>query len=70
MCLAFPGRIIKIFGDQAIADFDGLQKEVNISLIKGVKTGEYAMIHAGFAIQKMSQIEAHEVLKLYEEANN
>ncbi len=70
MCLAFPGRIISISDDQAVADFDGLQKEVNISLVSTAKTGEYVMVHAGFAIQKMNKIEADEVFKLYEEGRN
>lgn len=68
MCLAFPGRILSLNGDQAVVDFDGVEKEVNISLIKGVKVGEYAMVHAGFAIQKMGEENAMEVFKLYKEA--
>ncbi len=68
MCLAFPGKVTKIAGDQAVADFDGIKKEVNISLVKGVKTGDFVMVHAGFAIQKMSKQDAKEVYKLYKEA--
>ena len=70
MCLAFPGRIVSISGDQAVTDFDGLQKEVNISLVNEIKSGEYVMVHAGFAIQKMNKIEADEVFKLYKEGRN
>ena len=67
MCLAFPGRILSLKSDQAIVDFDGVEKEVNVSLIKGAKTGEYVMVHAGFAIQKMGKKDAMEVFKLYKE---
>ncbi len=67
MCLAFPGRILNIKGDQATADFDGIEKEVNISLVKGAKVGDFVMVHAGFAIQRMNKLEAEEVFKLYEE---
>jgi len=66
--LAFPGRIIKISGDKAVVDFDGVEKDVNVSLIKGAKTDEYVMVHAGFAIQKMGEEDAMEVFKLYKEA--
>lgn len=68
MCLAFPGRVLKINGDKAIADFSGVKKEVNISLVKDIKTGDYVMVHAGFAIQKMGKEDAMEVFKLYKKA--
>ncbi|MDO8507864.1 MAG: HypC/HybG/HupF family hydrogenase formation chaperone [bacterium] len=68
MCLAFPGKILKIQGDKSVVDFDGVEKEVNISLIKGAKVDEYVMVHAGFAIQIMGKKDALEVFKLYKEA--
>lgn len=52
MCLAIPGKIIKINNQLATVDFKGVQKEVNISLVDA-KIGEYVMVHAGFAIEKM-----------------
>jgi hydrogenase expression/formation protein HypC len=54
MCLAIPAKIIKINGQLAVVDFQGVQKEVNISLVD-VKAGDYVMIHAGFAIEKMDK---------------
>lgn len=66
MCLAYPGKIIKIHGRQALVDFDGLQKNVNISLIEKVKMGDYVTVHAGFAIQTMGEEDAWEVLKSYD----
>ena len=68
MCLAFPGRIIKITDDTAVVDFDGVEKEVNVSLVKGVQKNDIVMVHAGFAIQKMGKKDALEVFKLYKEA--
>ena len=52
MCLAIPGKIKKINGQLAIVDFQGVQKEINISIVD-VKIGDYVMVHAGFAIEKM-----------------
>jgi hydrogenase expression/formation protein HypC len=52
MCLAIPGKIIEITGEKAIADFQGIKKEINISLVK-VALGDYVMVHAGFAIERL-----------------
>lgn len=60
MCLAIPGKIIKINDQLATADFSGIQKEINISLVD-VKKGDYVMVHAGFAIEKMDENWAKEV---------
>ena len=55
MCLAYPGKIIKINSNQqATADFDGIKKEINISLVD-VKKGDFVIVHAGFAIEKYDQ---------------
>ena len=63
MCLAFPGKIISIQGDNAIASFSGVKKEINISLTK-TKIGDYVIVHAGFAIQKLTKEDAFAALKL------
>lgn len=63
MCLAIPGKIISKRGEQSIVDFDGIRKEVNTLLVKA-KKGDWVIVHAGFAIQKLSQKDAQEVLKL------
>lgn len=52
MCLAIPGKILKIKDQLATVDFQGVQKEINISLVD-VKIGDYVMVHAGFAIEKI-----------------
>lgn len=65
MCLAYPGKVIKIKNKKAIVDFGGIIKEVNIELVDALKIGDYVNVHAGFAIQKLSQKDASKVLKLY-----
>ena len=60
MCLAIPGKILKINGQLATVDFQGIEKEINITLVD-VKIGEYVMVHAGFAIEKMEKKQAEEV---------
>lgn len=51
MCLAIPGKIIELHDQQATADFDGVKKEVNVSLVD-VAVGDFVIVHAGFAIEK------------------
>jgi len=65
MCLAVPGKIVKIEDDQkhAIVDFGGARRRVNIMLVPEVKEGDYVIVHAGFAIQKMSKSDAKEILE-------
>ena len=64
MCLAFPGKIKKISGQNAIVDFDGIEKEINISLLDDVKKGEFVIVHAGFAIEKVDEVAVGEIDKL------
>lgn len=54
MCLAIPGKIIKIKDQLATVDFNGVKKEINVSLVSA-KRGDYVMVHAGFAIEKMDE---------------
>ena len=61
MCLAIPGKIKSINGQLATVDFSGVEKEVNISLIANAKKGEYVIVHAGFAIEKVSDNEVGEI---------
>lgn len=69
MCLAFPGKIIKIQNNQqATADFNGIRKEINISLVNDAKKGDYVIVHAGFAIQVLTKKDAWEVLKEFEKS--
>ncbi|HDJ51019.1 MAG TPA: HypC/HybG/HupF family hydrogenase formation chaperone [Thermoprotei archaeon] len=65
MCLAVPGRIIKIENDgkHAIVDFGGSRRKVNIMLIPEVKVGDYVLVHAGFAIQKLRAKDAEEIIE-------
>ncbi len=63
MCLGVPMKLIKIDGDAGIAEAGGLRKDVNLSFMKSAKTGDYILIHAGFAIEKVKEGEARKTLK-------
>jgi len=67
MCLAIPAKVIEKKGSTANVDFGGgVTREVNISLVEADK-GEYVIVHAGFAIQKMDENEAKRTLELWNE---
>lgn len=54
MCLAYPGKIKSIKNNLAVVDFDGIEKEVNVSLVDA-KKDDYVIVHAGFAIEVMDE---------------
>jgi len=66
MCLAMPAKILSIDGDEAEVDFGGVIRKTNVSMVDA-KVGEYVIIHAGFAIQKVDEEEAKETLQLWNE---
>ena len=53
MCLAVPMQILEIKGKRAIATVKDVKKEIDISLLSEVKEGDYVIVHAGFAIEKV-----------------
>ncbi len=50
MCLAIPGKVIKIDDDNATIDYDGIKKQAKITLVSP-NIGDYVLVHAGFAIE-------------------
>ncbi|HOO03988.1 MAG TPA: HypC/HybG/HupF family hydrogenase formation chaperone [Methanomassiliicoccales archaeon] len=66
MCLAMPAKVLSIDGDEAEVDFGGAIRRTNVSMVDA-KVGEYVIIHAGFAIQKVDEEEALETLQLWSE---
>ncbi len=67
MCLAIPARIESIDGDRAQADIRGLKRRIGLALLPDAKVGEYVLLHAGFAIQRIDEREAEETYRLLEE---
>lgn len=64
MCLGIPGKIIEISDMTAKVDVAGTRKEVNLMLVENPKIGDYVIVHAGFAIQRVDEEEALETLKI------
>ncbi len=70
MCLAIPMKLIKIEGDKGEVELSGVKKEISLKLLKEVEIGDYLIIHAGFAIEKLNEEEAKKTLAIWEEISN
>ena len=68
MCLAIPSKITKITNNMATIDVDGVQREASLLLLEDARVGEYVIVHAGFAIQKIDESAAQETLSFLREA--
>lgn len=67
MCLAIPMKIKSLKGDFAEVESGRLQRTINIQMLPQAKIGDYVIVHAGFAIQKVDSKKAEETLKLINE---
>ena len=68
MCLAVPGKILSITGDDPIlrsgrVDFAGAVKQVNLSYVPEAAVGDYVLVHVGFAISTVDEAEARQVFE-------
>ncbi|MFH0964379.1 MAG: HypC/HybG/HupF family hydrogenase formation chaperone [Planctomycetota bacterium] len=63
MCLAIPARIVQLDADVAVVDLAGNRRRVNVSLLDRPVLGDYVLVHAGFAITRLSRDEAEETLE-------
>ncbi len=64
MCLAIPSQITQIDNDMATIDVDGVQRSASLLLLSDARVGDYVIVHAGFAIQKIDEDAARETLQL------
>ena len=69
MCIAAPAQIVKIDREENVlyADFGGARQAAKMDLLPDVEVGEYVLIHAGYAIEKLSEEAAKESLEAWEE---
>ena len=63
MCLAIPGKIIRIDNsDPAMitgtVDFGGVRKEINLAFVADASIGDYVIVHAGFALNRLDEEQA------------
>lgn len=68
MCLAIPMKVVSVTGDGAgEVELEGVRHAVNLRLIENAKPGDYVIVHAGFAIERLNIEEADARLRLFDE---
>lgn len=67
MCLGVPVRVIQREGSEGVGEFKGVKRKINFALLDEAKEGDYVILHAGFAIQRLDKKEAEKTLELFEE---
>ena len=67
MCLAFPMRVEETDGRTARVAWQKQSKNVDVSMLKGVRKGDYVLAHGSLAIQKLDRKDANETIALIEE---
>ena len=67
MCLAVPLRIVEINGREAVAESMGMKRKIRVDFIDNPRVGEYVIVHAGFAIERLPEEQALADLETWEE---
>ena len=67
MCLAVPLQLIEINGKEAVGEAMGMRRTVRVDFIPEPKIGDYVIVHAGFAIERLPEQQAQEDLEDWEE---
>ncbi len=68
MCLAIPGKVVSISGDDPLVrmgriNFSGIIKEASLAYVPEVQIGDYVIVHVGFALSKVDEAEAQKIFE-------
>ena len=69
MCVAYPGKVIRIDGRTAEVDFAGNLAHVNVGVVDA-RVGDYVLVHAGMAIEAMGEEKAREILEAWNQLSS
>jgi hydrogenase expression/formation protein HypC len=72
MCLAVPGRVVSVSGEDPVLrmgriDFGGVEKQVSLAFVPEAREGDYVLVHVGFAISRVDEEEAQKVFEYLKE---
>ena len=67
MCLAIPLQLIEVNGNSAVGEAMGMRREIRVDFIPDPKPGDYVIVHAGFAIERLTEQQALADLESWEE---
>jgi hydrogenase expression/formation protein HypC len=70
MCLAIPLKITNVNGKEAMAEIEGVIKKIRTDFISNLKVGDYVLVHAGFAIEKLDEKQALENMEIIKEVTD
>lgn len=70
MCIAVPLEVLEVNDNRATAHFGNARREVFLDLIDDVKVGDFIIVHAGFAIEKLNKEEAEKTIDLIKEVTD
>ena len=70
MCLAVPLKIIALDGNKAVGEAMGMSREIRVDFIPEPKLGDYVIVHAGFAIERLPEGQALEDIEAWEEVED
>jgi hydrogenase expression/formation protein HypC len=68
MCLAVPGKILRVWGDDPTmrmgqVDFGGITKSINLAYVPAAAVGDHVLVHVGFAITVVNEAEAQRIFE-------
>jgi hydrogenase expression/formation protein HypC len=67
MCLGVPARVMHIQGTEATVALGDVEYSASLLLLNDIKVGDFIILHAGFAIEKVDPKEADETIRLFKE---
>jgi hydrogenase expression/formation protein HypC len=71
MCLGIPGKVVETYREHDLlmgkVVFSGVSKQVCLEHVPQVRVGDYVLVHVGFALNTIDELEAQRVFKLLEE---
>ena len=70
MCLAIPLKLVDINGNTATGEALGMTREIRVDFIPEPKVGDYVIVHAGFAIERLGEAQALEDLEAWKEVQD
>ena len=70
MCLAIPLKLTELDGKNAVGESMGMRRTIRVDFIENPKIGDYVIVHAGFAIERLPEKQALEDLEAWEDVRN
>ncbi len=70
MCLAVPLKLIEIDGNDAVGESMGMRRKLRVDFIENPQIGDYVIVHAGFAIERLPEKQALDDLEAWEEVRD